>query len=308
MRETYVSTTFMQDGLHWQQAVALLFQLGIKHIEIGSTHLPPDRENLKIEFSEWQKKGVHFTVHNFFPATTDRFILNLSATDEHSRLRTLDFYKKTIADCAQWGVESYTIHPGFMGNPQRESKMTDRKTDDRNFDFQFDPHLEQDRKLCVAQTIEAFQELSTYAKKMGVLLLVENHGTVQNAKNCLFNCVADFLALYEQIPPESMAINFNMAHSLLTELAGGERLDDMIQKLAPYIRFVELSETQGSLDAHMPMGKNSLTMEKLQPYKLLLKNTSPILEYRQSLASEVYASYRYFNSWKNSQNEGQLYV
>jgi len=122
----YLSTTFAPTDTPITPVLERLREQGINAVELGSTHCPePDLASKLIVL------GMSYLVHNYFPPPLERFVANIASSDPDIRKRSLDHGKMSMSFCAEIGAHLYTFHPGFVTDPQGESRGG------QNYDFRF---------------------------------------------------------------------------------------------------------------------------------------------------------------------------
>lgn len=291
-KSIFVSTTFAPDQQPYDHEFSHLKNSNIKHIEIGSTHLAIDNLSLLAEeIKSYQNAGFHFIVHNFFPSTHDRIILNFSSENKEIQSKTIEFYKKTIDFCQSTQIEYYTIHPGFLAEAIQENK------DGRNFDLLFNKN-NLTREQAVALSIKGISEIADYAQVKGIKILIENHGTFNNFENCLFNCSQDFTQLF-QSTTTPIFCNFNLAHAVLSEKAGAESAIALFTHLKDKIKFIELSQWQGNIDAHQAFDETSEVFNYLRKIMFIKFDANFIIELRNTGLKELSKSLQALENFLN---------
>lgn len=295
----YASTTFAPDQQTYDHHFPSLKAANRKNIEIGSTHLPiTNHSSLAAEIKNYQQAGFNFIVHNFFPSTQDRIILNFSSENKEIQKKTIEFYKKTIDLCHEANIEFYTIHPGFMAEALQENKTG------RNFDLVFQKN-NLTRKEAVQLSISGITEIADYAQAKKVKILIENHGTFHNFENCLFNCTQDFTQLFQSTPPQIFC-NFNLAHAVLSEKAGAESALLLFTSLKERVKFIELSQWQGNIDAHQAFDETSELFNYLRKIMFIKPDANFIIELRNTSLEELNKSFQALENFLNQ--KGVAYV
>jgi sugar phosphate isomerase/epimerase len=86
---------------------------GIRNIELsGGEYMHPTAlEELLTSFRE--KRGFSYLIHNYFPPAKDSFILNIAATDETLRKKSVNFAKTAMKFGVKQGAKMYTVHAGY---------------------------------------------------------------------------------------------------------------------------------------------------------------------------------------------------
>ncbi len=255
---TYVSTTVFDDGIPVAQAIEQLINLGITNIELGSTH--NYEPNL---YNDIMRYSANFITHNFFPATADRPVLNIASQDEKIRRDSIDFMRHGIEFAKKIGAATYTIHPGFLVDPDGEGKS------DKSFDFQFNvknlPSINQYEKY-VDLFLSALDELADYAVSSNVQLAVETQGSVTKPEFMLFSRPSDFEKFLNRGYPPNIGINLNLGHTRLASIVSKFRLDDAIVMLRDRIFAVEVSHNDGHYDDHKSLVRDGWYVELLRKY------------------------------------------
>lgn len=106
-------------------------------------------------------------------------------------------------------------------------------------------------------SIEFFSQLLKEKKYKNIMILVEN----------MFEESPDLLRqLMDALDSPRMGICMDVGH---VNVYGAGKFSHWIGKLAPFIRYLHLSDNNGKIDRHWPLGKGSLDFQ--QVFKLLAK-------------------------------------
>lgn len=278
----FISTTFAPLGSSVVETVNLLKDRGIKNIELGSIH----RRDSDL-FSSLKSSKCNFLTHSFFPPGEERFVINIASLSESKRRKSIDFIKNSIDFSIKINASIYTIHPGFLVEPEKESPSSD------NYDFIFSD--ERVGNILDAHTEgfyifkESLSELSSYIKNKPIKLAIETQGSVSKNNFMIFSRPADFKLFLEWEIDEKIGININLAHLNLASNVYGFNKTEAIGILKSRIFAVEVSHNDGWEDEHHALYKNAWYMDILKDR--YFKNIPVIFEGRDIAIDEVINSY-----------------
>ena len=241
MNDIYVSTSVLEDGLPASVAVEKLIQMGICNIEIGSTHVPEDKQVEKLACY----KDVNFIVHNFFPPADKSLVVNLASQDAGVLQLSIEQVKRSIDLCAELGVRHYSFHPGFLSDVQK--KMVNLET--RDYDFSFAP-IEVTREKAFETFICSVSELCEYAEDKDILISCENSGSISKNDYLLMNTAEEFEMLFSQVKSPNLGMLLDLGHLKLASIANKFDPDEFVVQLKYFIRELHIHENNSINDQH----------------------------------------------------------
>ena len=228
-----------------------LIDAGIRHIELndGQNYIPNIDDMLTRLKDEY---NLNFLIHNYFPPSKDKFVLNLASQDKVILQRTIDHCKKALQLAHELKVPVYSVHAGFrqdfnpleMGRPIRQTKPV-------SYQRAYDTFVQSLGQLC------------DYAGNFNVEIAVENHVmasfNLRNGKNeLLLLCEADeFLQLFKDIRKNNLKALVDLGHLKVTAVTFGFDKRDFINKLKDKIALFHLSDNNGLKDTHEIINEDS---------------------------------------------------
>ncbi len=202
---------------------------------------------------------IDLFVHNYFPATKEPFVLNLSL--KHHWRRSLEHCRRAIDLCQTNQLKQYSLHAGFaidlapsdLGGRQVNLTAVDFDESGENF-------------------FHACQQAADYAHRKGVELLIENNVVAS------YNCPDGINRRYNFADLEGLPafIDFFNKHRVGVLLDVGHlqvsaqtlRFDkvEFVRRVRPLIRAVHLSDNNACEDQNLPVTERSWFWEHL-PWK-----------------------------------------
>lgn len=267
-----------------RQAIGMLKSIGVCNIELGSIHC---YEEGLISFLKQQ--GSNYLMHNFFPPPQERFILNIASVDEGVRRKSLDFIRNSVDVAEEIGCRIYTIHPGFISDPEAESASLD------NYDFQFASSTlsKELRQKSWDNFFASLIDISFYVKGKKITVALETQGSVSKKDFMLFSTLKDFFSFLNDSRADNIGVNLNLAHLNLSSKAWGYDMFRAIDMLKPRIKAVEVSHSDSSRDSHQALAKDGWYIDLLRDD--FFKTVAVIFEGRDLSLTKVEQSYQILN-------------
>ena len=225
------------------------------------------------------QEEFRFLMHNYFPAPEEPFVLNLADRDEANRLRSIRFCIDALEGSVAMGIPFYSIHAGFvsslrpedLGRPERQqSEIT-----------------AEDYALALNRFSESVMSLAVDARRLGVRLLLENNVDAVSRpghSHLLLVSGEDVEQFFSQGIPSEIGMLLDVAHLRVSAKCHEFDPVDAVEKMAPWIGALHLSDNDGLRDSNAICEPDSWFWEPLQSN--CGKDTVTVLEaYR--LAPEV---------------------
>lgn len=227
-------------------------KLGIRQIELSSG-LPLSASERQLLLSE-RSKGMNFLVHNYFPAPSEPFVLNLASLNSDLLRRSRDLCREAIELAAELEAPFYSVHAGFCfeAEPGDLGRMQG--------------HLQrEDRSQALEVFFESIQMLSQFGKEHGVELLVENN--VVSRENAV-DGEARYLGvraseLQSFVGKGDVGILLDTGHLKVTAKSLGFSSQHEVRALADSIRAVHISENDGISDTNCALPPQSTLPSEL---------------------------------------------
>jgi len=236
----YASTACVAGGL-WETLDAYR-RAGLRRVELGASDPPGDRlvERLR-------ELGLDYLVHNYFPAPTDEFVLNLASPDGAVLERSRAFVASSLELAAGLGSPLYSVHAGFVADPVG--------FDGTSFVFPEggDVRAAEDR---FRYSIEA---AGARARELGLELLVENNVCTEATRgSLLFQTPEEFEALPD------VPILLDTGHLNVSAHTLGFDRRDFARRHGWRVHAVHLHDNDGSRDAHEPAREGSWALDAVR--------------------------------------------
>ncbi len=272
--QIFLSTTFSENkasGL--KEVLSQINDLDIDGIELGSTHRF-EKNFEEIIKSFWHKRLL---THNFFPPSKESdFFVNLASDDEQHRKQSVDFAKDCMKFADIIGAEVYTVHPGFLANPEQSSEKNST-----NYDMHFSDN-EISRKKAFSNMIKSLEELVEFMQNIDTKLAIETEGSKTKPGIALMETLDEYDELLTLFP-DSIKLNLNLAHTSFAASIHGYSLFSFLEKYKDSIVAVELSDNDGFTDEHKPIVSGSYVFDYLNH----LPDVPLILEFRNASIQEI---------------------
>lgn len=273
----FVSTTYIKDGSKVTDAVKQLTDNGIFNIELGSTHACEDDLLGKLNNSK-----CSYITHNFFPPQKDRIILNIASLNENIRRESIKFIRLSIDFAVSIGAKVYTIHPGFLIEPDNEANS------EKNYDFNFSKSKDSNYQESMNVLLRSIDEIINYSLNSSVKVAIEVQGSATHKDAVLFSRSDEFEKILKH--NKKVFVNLNLAHLHLASSAWGFDINKAIDILKDRVVAVEVSHSQNEEDSHAGLEPNGWYIDLLK--KRIFDDIPVIFEGRNLAIEDVLRSYR----------------
>ncbi len=202
-----------------------LVTINVKKIELadsGNHALNPKRVDWLLEFKS--SYDIEFSIHAPYADT------NLSADDDLIREWILKRIRASIRFASELDAKCLVLHPGW-------TTATEPFMRGRSWEL----------------NIRSLRWLQRYAGDYGVEILIEN---VPSPTPYLLVSLDDFRLFDEEMTPR-MDYVLDIGHSNLL----GETLG-FIEEFGPRIKHVHVSDNEGEIDSHLPIGDGTIDWEE----------------------------------------------
>jgi sugar phosphate isomerase/epimerase len=275
----FVSTyAFPVKGL--EAIVKLSLTAGIDNIELSSgAGYEPDLDAI---LARGQNQGLHFLVHNYFPAPPrDPFVLNLASAHPEIRARSIEHCRGAIDLSKRLGAAFYSVHAGFafdvnpaeLGRKLRPQALLPLDEAYRLF-------------------LDSVHRLTEYAAQQKIVLAIENHvlstANASDGRNTLLLMVQaeDFLRLAEDIRSPHLRFLIDVGHLAVSARTLGFDPLEFLDVLGDQAIGVHLSDNDGLADQNLPFDSSAWfipVLERLQQATMILEcGPAPIEKIKSS--------------------------
>ncbi|WP_394221932.1 sugar phosphate isomerase/epimerase family protein [Alteromonas gracilis] len=259
-------------------SVLQLAQAGYKNIELsGGTNLYDDWKSDLIRLM--REFGLRYRCHNYFPPPSEHFVLNLSASNDNIRKRSMEHVEAAINLSRDLGATEYGIHAGFRFLP--DHKKLGKK-------FTASPLDSED--AAIERFASAWCVLKSYAENQGIKLYVENN-VFSKANRISFGANNPFLATDSgSIEKLAQACNVHLlldvAHLKVSCATLGLCFEKELSALMPKTDYLHFSDNNGTADTNQGIKIGSPLYQQLRKFDL--QNKTITLEvYDDSLAHSM---------------------
>ena len=252
----YASTAGVAD--HFSSLPKLLAGLttaGLSHIELGWSP-PLDGLALPNGLNEFPASWL---VHNYFPAPTRPFVLNLASQHPVTLQRSREFCLEAIRFSAVLGAPFYSVHCGFLAEFDSESLG-------RRLDYTEICSYERGYTTFLA----SLHLLVPAAQAAGIRLLIEpnvvSSFNLVDGRNLLLMLAEphEFTRLLAELPDPHLGILLDLGHLNVTAATLGFSTADFIEAVAPAIGAFHIHDNNGIADQHLPVTPDSWTLDVIR--------------------------------------------
>jgi sugar phosphate isomerase/epimerase len=140
--------------------IKFLVDKGVNSVELSGGNYEPDWRAVVSRFP-----GVEFSFHNYFPAPSVPFVMNLASSDSKVRAASVDLCKNGIRLASEFGLSQFSFHAGFCFDPTPESLGAELESTSSL----------QDRKSAQGHFYNSLDEIIAYGQQSKIRPLVENN-------------------------------------------------------------------------------------------------------------------------------------
>jgi sugar phosphate isomerase/epimerase len=236
--------------------VASAERLGLTHLELSSgCDSFPDLTALVKNLTS---SSLTFSVHNYFPPPEVPFVLNLGALDERTLASSRDHVRLCVDLTKTLGGTYYSVHSAFtlnltpelLGRPQAQSELAGRS---RSFD----------RDAVKATFVESLKLLCAEAAIKGIAIFVENNVVSRlqlrgDRSDLPLMVDADEIeSVLTEVAAPNLGLLLDVAHARVSANALGFDAGRLVERLAPHIRLIHISNDDGIEDRNLPVHDES---------------------------------------------------
>ena len=228
----------------------------MKRIEVSAPHQYQSIEDLKKTLVEFREIGCEITLHNYFPAPRDEFILNIASHDKIEIQKAKTLVTNALELSCSIGSPLYGIHPGYL------SQAT--KVEQGNFVFE---NKVSSYSNALDNAVTFICNFASQFKRKRVKLLIENlfPGPDNNHSLC---CTFDEIWEFMMQAPEGVGLLLDLGHlNVSSKIMGFDRdlfLYKYLEAFADKVFEVHLSENNGILDEHLAIKEKSWQLSAIK--------------------------------------------
>lgn len=247
-----------------EDSVNKLAGIGIRNIELSggtsySDNILKKLKGLKKEFS------LNLLIHNYFPPSKEDFVLNIASNNNATRLKSIDFVKRSVDLAQNLGIDCYTLHPGYA-RELRPAQKSDY--------FILDHSLNINPELASANMFESLSEIREYAIEKGVRVGLENLFPIYNAPDCSLLCIpADIIRFLDYFDKDdNIGFLLDFGHLSLSANYFGFNKEEFLETLSKEYQHkileIHLSGNDGKKDEHSLLAPDSWQLSAAQRFDL----------------------------------------
>ena len=230
-----------------KDAIRDCFKFGANKIELSAPHKFQNIDNLEKEISDLSKDGFSFTVHNYFPAPKNPFVLNLAANNEINIRSNESLIENAKRLCVASRSPLYGVHAGYL----RQAKPGN------NGMFRFEKEsISYSEALNLS--VNFVNNISSDFEELGIKLLIENLFPSSKVKHSLF-CSYEEINEYMSQIPKSVGILLDLAHlkisSNIYDFNKHHFLENLMANYSDRLYEVHISDNNGINDEHFGIKK-----------------------------------------------------
>ena len=246
----YVSSGCLGYGKSVDGVVDIYIKNGIRGIELSSSHYyePGIPSSLK-------RKEADYLIHNYFPPPQEPLILNLASQDDSIRRRSIDVAKNAIDACRELGCPIYSLHGGFLIDPDLDLDRGDSKAL---------PHDEG-----MELFFGSLEALCGYAAGAGIGIAVENNPCMPGlVGSLLFDDARDFEIMFGEPAFSDVSVLLDLGHLKVSSGVLGFDAHDFISRVADRVAIVHVHDNDGVVDNHDPFTDDSWCIRAIRRFGL----------------------------------------
>ena len=262
------------------------------YVEISAPHNYQTVDELKVVLKEYKSKGINLSLHNYFPAPKNSFVLNMAASDSSTFDMTEELVKNAFLLAGYAGSPIYGIHAGYLAKAKAGS--------DGHFIFSEE---EENYKTSLENTIKFVNHILKYKPK-DLVFAIENlfpSPKKRHSLNCTYEEIEELMCSL----PDHVGILLDLGHlNISSNILGFNRnkaIDKLLTNYFSRIKEIHISENNGIKDEHLAVKENSWQLDVLKSISSQDKNKDIIycIEARKASENEILNSVYLVNSVLN---------
>lgn len=241
---TYISTANIKASTI-REVIETYADNGLTRIELsGGTNY---YENIETDLIELKKQyNVEYVCHAYFPPPKEDFVVNLASCNEDIYNRSIQHYEDCVKMLSRIGCNVLSIHAGFMVeiNPVQIGKQLDAKVV-YNGEEAYD------------RFYKSYRYLSNLCANEGIKLYLENNVISEdnlrrfNGKNYMM--MTDYKSIKYMMQNMDFNLLLDLAHLAVSCNALKLDYEEQCKLLAPYAKWIHMSNNDMVTDLHMPI-------------------------------------------------------
>lgn len=210
----------------------------------------------KDDLEQLQELPGTFLVHNYFPPPANPFVLNLASKDATIRQRSIEFACNALNLCSQLRIPFYSVHAGFVTDPTSFGTTS----------FIFPTPTSLDEKPLAAKRFRtSLEKVLDHAQGLGLQVLIENNVCTKDLRGkLLFQTADEILRLFRDLPSPHLGLLLDTGHLNVTAHTFSFDRMRFVERVAPHIRALHISDNDGTEDSGTPVCVGSWVLAVLQ--------------------------------------------
>ena len=254
MQPAYVTTAAVRGTSPNLESLVEAFRgAGIPAIELGWAPAPrtTDLESWLASLGD-----TSFLIHNYFPAPTDAFVLNLASADVSVLARSLHMAEANIRLSSRLGSPFYSVHAGFAAEFRPAS-----------LGHTLDRGAMVPREAALTTFRQSIELLATKADEAGIDLLIEpnvvDHRNLVEGRNELLLLAEsdEIVEFFVRMNHPRLGLLLDVGHLKVTARTLGFDREEFVEAVAPWVRGLHIHENDGNADQHRPLDAKSWALD-----------------------------------------------
>lgn len=250
----YLSTRCLRD-LPLEEALRWCRENGIFHVELSGPHPFEPIEKIRSLLMSYRKKGLSFTIHNYFPPQGDDFILNIASPDKDIYLKSVRLVEEALKLCDEVGSPVYGVHSGYLGDGKAGP--------DGTFIF---TSFKEAPGACLQRAVQFIESAVKKIPNNRISLILENLFPESSKSYSLARTIEEIKEMMVLLP-ECVGLLLDLGHlSVASRMLKFDKflfLEEYLSAFGNRVFEVHLSENSGLADEHLILSKASWQLKAL---------------------------------------------
>lgn len=244
----YVSTSCLRKRII-SEAICKLAENGIRNIELsGGTDY---YGGIEYDLGELKKKyQLRYVCHAYFPPPKDPFVVNLASCNDRIYKKSIEHYEHCIEMMNRLDCKTLSVHAGFLvaiNASEIGKKLGGTVVYDENEAYErFCTAFNHISKLCAVNNMRLYLENN--------VLSTENY---QQFDYHNYMMMTDYESIMKMKKKLDFSLLLDLGHLHVSANTLGLDYTAECSALQEYVKWIHISENNGSFDEHKPLIKNS---------------------------------------------------
>jgi len=255
MAETYLSSSLCRNK-KLEDSIVICSELASKNVELSAPHPFRTMNELRNILRKFRDDGINFSLHNYFPAPKDSFVLNIASSEKDTQEKCNTLINQALELCSYSESKVYAVHAGYLSKAKANS--------DGMFEFDDEQYSYKD---ALNRAINFVNNISAKFEKNKVHFMLENLFPSQARNSSLFCNIDQIDELMNELPKE-VGLLLDLGHlNISSNLMNFDRfkfLDRYLEKYGERVYEIHISENNGLKDEHRALEKDSWQLKALK--------------------------------------------